>query len=286
MESKKPYDNTDKLLTELDKLHTLLEVPYSKDKQEIWEDLQPKTNTKETKTRQLPATRKRWWAVAATLVVLLGLTAFLRFYAHTLRTPAGKMATVVLPDGSIATLNAQSQLTYYPLWWKIFPKIKLAGEAFFEGHHRRHFSVTSTYGTVTVLGTRFDVYARNDRYRVVCFSGKVRVTSRTKNRIILTSGEKAEVSPAGEISFFKDIPSDRYNAWTKQQFVFTSEPLSSVFAELARRYGVQIEIRSLIKARYTGNFSQKIPVEQALRIVCKPFGLTFVKTSESHFIIQ
>ncbi|VAW30035.1 hypothetical protein MNBD_BACTEROID07-1431, partial [hydrothermal vent metagenome] len=205
---------------------------------------------------------------------------------HTIRTAPGQMATLILPDGSTAILNAQSRLTYFPLWWRFSPKVSLTGEAFFEGHHSKRFSVKSDRGTVVVLGTSFDIYARHDNYRVVCFTGKVSVTSRTRNQIILTPGEKAVVSPHGEITFFREINTRDYNAWTNHQFVFTAVPLASVLKELARRYNVEIDLKKPVQANYTGNFSAEISVEQALDIVCKPFGLTFVKTDLRHFVIQ
>ena len=257
-----------------------------KSREEIWETLHRKIDTDKTPGRSMPHHRREWWLVAATVAVLLGVTVFLRFYSHVLHTVSGEIATMKLPDGSTVTLNAQTKLTYYPLWWKISPKLTLYGEAFFQGHHSRRFTVKSERGIVTVLGTSFDIYARHDNYRVVCFTGKVRVTSPTKNRIVLTRGEKAIVTPIGDITFSKNIIPTNYNAWTNQQFVFTAEPLPSVLDELARHYNVTIDLKKNIQTLYTGNFPGKIPIEQALHIVCKPFGLTFVEKDNRHFVIQ
>jgi ferric-dicitrate binding protein FerR (iron transport regulator) len=286
VEQKNNIHDTKKLLTELDKLHVSMEVPYEKGRDKIWDAMQQKMATKEIRIHRIQPARRRLWLVAATLAILMGVGALLRFYHRTIRTAPGQMVTLTLPDGSTAALNAQSVLTYYPLWWSISAKVTLTGEAFFKGHHSQRFSVKSDRGTVAVLGTSFDIYARRDNYRVVCFTGKVRVTSRTKNRIVLTPGDKAVVNPRGEITFSKEIKTRDYNAWTNHQFVFTAVPLASVLNELARRYNVKIDLRKHIQAKYTGNFSAEIPVEQALNIVCKPFGLTFVKTDSRHFVIQ
>ncbi len=264
-----------------------MEVPYENGSDEIWEAMQQKMATKEIRIRRIQPARRRLWLTAATVAILMGMVTLLRFYPHTIRTAPGQIVTLTLPDGSTAALNAQSRLTYYPLWWSISPKVTLTGEAFFKGHHSQRFSVKSDRGTVVVLGTSFDIYARSDNYRVVCFTGKVRVTSRTKNQIVLTPGEKAVVSPHGDITFSKEIKTRDYNAWTNHQFVFTAVPLASVLKELARRYNVEIDLKKPVqRANYTGNFSAEIPVEQALNIICKPFGLTFVKTDLRHFVIQ
>lgn len=283
-----PYHINEKepLLNDLDKLHRLMEVPYSKGKEEIWEAVQEKMPAEEKIVRPLPIYRKTRWMAAAVVALLIGLTALLRFYPVTVRTAPGQTASVALPDGSSVMLNAASWLTYHPLWWKFSPEITLEGEAFFTGRHNRHFTVRSKLGTVTVLGTSFDVYARSGLYRVVCFTGKVNVTSRTRKSLVLTPGEKAEITPAGEITFTKDIRTDDYNAWTRGQFVFTAAPLPSVLDELARRYHVRIVLQQKISSGYTGNFSASIPVEEALNIVCKPFGLTFVKKDNGIYIVR
>lgn len=286
MEQDKHINDIEKLFGELDKLQASIEVPYSKSRNEIWEAMQQKMTAEEIPIRPVRPARRRLWLVAAMVALLLGVGVLLRFYHHTFRTAPGQMVTLTLPDGSTVVLNAQSRLTYYSLWWRFSPKVSLAGEAFFKGHHSKWFSVKSDRGTVVVLGTSFDIYARHDNYRVVCFTGKVRVTSRTKNQIILTPGEKAVVSPYGDISFSKEIKTRDYNAWTNHQFVFTAVPLASVLKELARRYNVEIDLKKPVQANYTGNFSAEIPVEQALNIVCKPFGLTFVKINYRHFVIQ
>jgi ferric-dicitrate binding protein FerR (iron transport regulator) len=286
VEQKNHINDTEKLLAETDNLHVSMEIPYEKTKEEIWEALQQKMAVEDNFVRPARPSGIRFWRIAATIALLVGLGALLRFYHHTIRTATGQLATITLPDNSIAMLNGQSALTYYPLWWKISPKIILSGEAFFKGHHTHRFSVESARGTVVVLGTSFDIYARNDNYRVVCFTGKVRVTSRTKNHIILTRGEKAEVSPQGEITFTKDLKPGNYNAWTNHQFVFTAVPIASVLAELARNYNVKIDLEKTVNEKYTGNFPANIPVEQALNIVCKPFGLTFVKVDRQHFVIK
>jgi len=49
---------------------------------------------------------------------------------------------------------------------------------------------------------------------------------------------------------------------------------------------VQAYLEKAVSESYTGNFSAEIPVEQALNIVCKPFGLTFVKKDSNHFVIK
>ncbi|RLD85201.1 MAG: iron dicitrate transport regulator FecR, partial [Bacteroidetes bacterium] len=90
----------------------------------------------------------------------------------------------------------------------------------------------------------------------------------------------------GDIAFSKEKIANQAMSWINNQFIFTSEPLASVFDEMARRYDVKIIMEKPYKENYTGNFSTNIPVEQALSIVCKPFGLTFTKQEERMYVIK
>ncbi len=285
MKQNKNISEFRKLLDDLDKLNALMEPPFSEKKEDIWKKIAPEPEAKETMVTVYPVRRKTAWMVAAALVALIGLTAVFRFYPHTVRSPQKQVVHLTLPDGSSVVLNANTKLTYYPLWWRFSAQVTLRGEAFFSGHHTKGFTVKSGLGTVTVLGTRFDVLARPTKYQVVCFGGKVKVTSLTKKRMILAAGEKAEINPAGEITYSKNIHPGNYS-WTREQFIFTAVPFETVLHNLENYYRVKIILKKNISSTYTGNFSTKVSIGQALNIVCKPFGLTFVETGNRVFVVQ
>jgi ferric-dicitrate binding protein FerR (iron transport regulator) len=274
-------------LKELDKLARYLSIPYKKSKAEIWESIKPEEEASEPKVISLNYRRTRMVWAAAVVALLIGTGLTMRFYHYSVKSQPGQLATFYLPDGSEVSLSSQSKVTYYPLWWSFSRIVTLDGEAFFKVQKGKQFSVKSERGVTTVLGTSFDIYARNDNYRVVCYTGKVSVKARdSENKIILTPGEKAEIDKSGQLTFSKETKPKQYVAWLNNQFVFTSVPVELVLEEMARRYNITITIERPVKGSYTGNFSTSTPVEQAISIVCKPFGLTFVKNDEHHFIIK
>jgi ferric-dicitrate binding protein FerR (iron transport regulator) len=80
----------------------------------------------------------------------------------TVTVGTGQQLSVVLPDGSQAKLNSGTTISYNTFLWKLSPKVKLEGEGYFYGKHTKGFDVATKAGEVTVLGTRFNVYSRND----------------------------------------------------------------------------------------------------------------------------
>ncbi len=271
----------------LDELNNSLSIPYNKSKEEVWKAISHSIESNPVKTRRLNYRKVRMVWAAAMIALLIGFGLLLRFYHYTVEAKSGQIANFFLPDGSEVILSPESEASYYPLWWAYSRKVTLKGEAFFKVQKGKKFSVKSKRGITTVVGTSFDIYARTDNYRVVCYTGKVSVKARnTKQEIILTPGEKAEINTKGEIAFSKEKISKQSIAWINNQFVFTSEPLQKVFDEIARRYNVKIVLSKSFKGNYTGNFSTAVPVEQALSIVCKPFGLTVIKQGSSTYIIN
>ena len=84
-------------------------------------------------------------------------------------------------------LNSASSLSYYPFWWSFDKKAELNGEAFFEGEHAKNFTITSDKAETTVLGTSFNIYARDNDYQVTCVTGKVKVLALiSKDEVDLT----------------------------------------------------------------------------------------------------
>ncbi|WP_028630206.1 MULTISPECIES: FecR family protein [Pseudomonas] len=101
---------------------------------------------------------------------------------------------VVLPDGSEVDLNLGTRLSYAN--FKDQRSVSLSqGEAYFHvAHDSRHpFVVSAASGTITVTGTRFNVWKYQDEVVVTVTEGSVRVSSdRQRNQgSTLTPGMQA-----------------------------------------------------------------------------------------------
>jgi len=261
-----------------DHLLSRAEIPWKKSKAEVWNDLE-KHMAGEDKT-QVPVRRilpaKQWLAMAASLLLLLSVTAFMRFYAVKSFCPQGVHTSLELPDGSNVELNASTYVKYHPYWWFISREVELDGEAFFQVEEGRKFSVVSSQATTEVLGTTFNVYARGPDYIVSCHTGRVRITEEgTNESITLSPEEKTALNPTGGFTVTKVANQRQEPGWTDNLLMFASTPLQLVFEEIERQYGIRIETPADMQQVYSGNFSLDQSVENILSLLCLPFDLNY-----------
>ena len=98
----------------------------------------------------------------------------------TFKTTAGQRATVTLPDGSEAFLNAESEIQVLTSPSDPIRVIKLEGEAFFSviSDPTRPFYVKAGEAEVKVVGTSFSVsaYPEKEEVKVLVTEGKVRLS--------------------------------------------------------------------------------------------------------------
>jgi len=225
------------------------------------------------------------WMAAASIVILISLGSFLRFYTITIKTPAGQHLEAMLPDQSEVKLNAQSSVSYHPYWWLVSRKVNLEGEAFFEVQKGRKFTVVSAIGTTQVLGTSFNVLAREEIYKVTCITGTVKVRSRMGYEAIIKPNSKAEINKNGEINVSTHIETFPEISWRKNIFLFTATPVHAVFTEIERQYGVTITAKINNESLYSGNFTKNQNVEEILNYVCPALGLKYVRKSVGEYLI-
>lgn len=225
------------------------------------------------------------WAVAAGFALLVALGSFLRFYTTSVETPAGQHLAVALPDGSSVKLNAESSLAYHPYWWRFERKLTFEGEGFFEVQKGKKFSVVSAKATTQVLGTSFNIFARDEAYTVTCITGSVKVKSNVGHETVLKPNSKAEVKPNGEINLLANIETLPDISWRNNLFLFTASPVKKVFAEIERQYGVKINIQINDQSLYTGNFSKDQGVEEVLQYICPALGYNYIRKSANEFSV-
>lgn len=245
---------------------------WDKSKEQIWaEKFEVLEET--PKTKIIPFYRSKVFLYAAAVVALIMLalptTAFL--YTKQVNTAYSEHKTVILPDGSKVEINADSQLSYKPLWWKVSRNVELQGEAYFEVEKGSRFEVHSNENIVAVLGTSFNIYFRDNNYEVNCFTGKVAVSDRTQS-VMLTSDMQTKLID-GEFVTTENNKSIQSIGWIKGEFSFTAMPLYDVLKEIERQYNIKIEKPKKSDYLYTGTFSKKDNPNEVLEIVGKPFDL-------------
>ena len=288
MQRKEPH--IDKKLQE--RLIRLPEINlnYEKSKDEVWADLSESIEASgvEPSGSVVEIFPGRIWLTAAAVVfVLLGTGLFMRLYTAEVNAPFGEHVLTQLPDDSEVKLNAGSSIRYKPFWWRFNRKVHLTGEAFFEVQKGGKFEVNSQAGKTIVLGTSFNIYARDNEYKVSCFTGKVRVVARQSGHVLeIIANEQVTLNNEGSLRLYKMKNIEDAASWMNDMFVFTAMPLNDVFEEIERQYNISISGSEDLDYLYTGNFSRNQSAEEVLKMVCKPYGLQFRKSGQGFVIVN
>lgn len=258
---------------------------WGKSNAELWAQMEKKID-KIPEGRSLKVKfRSIAWVAAASILLLIGIGSFLRFYTIEINTQAGQHQMAELPDGSTVNLNAESTLKYQPYWWNFKRNIQFEGEGFFEVEKGKKFEVKSIKGTTEVLGTSFNVFSRNYIYKVTCLTGSVKVTSKQKEQVVLIPNSKAIILSNGEIEVQKDIVTFPEISWRNNIFLFTAAPVREVFYEIERQYNITINADFDDFTLYTGNFTKDQGVEEVLGYVCPALGLKYKRNSQGEYLI-
>ena len=203
---------------------------------------------------------------------------------------------VILPDGTVVTLNSQSKLTYPREFSGNSREVSVSGEAFFDvvPDASHPFVITAGDARIRVLGTSFNVlaYPGDTLVEVVVESGKVQVTSsgsdyQVADNLLLDPGEKGTyVSRDG--SLFKRVNTDpNVSAWRTHRFEFNETPLVEVIQLLEKVYFVEVRLSdpSIGNLMLTASFDQQ-PVEFILDVIRLTFQLDLTQSKSQYLLTQ
>lgn len=216
--------------------------------------------------------------IAAVAVILIAGILFLRNSDTKIRTGLAEKQTIELPDGSEVRLNAESEVRYNEGKWNTQRDVVLSGEAYFNVKKGQKFNVITNNGTISVLGTQFNVFMRDSVLSVVCYEGLVAVERKGQTEK-LPAGSSVRITN-GQWGAITDI-SQTGPSWLQNESVFEDASLVAVLAELKRYYPITIELEAskMKQLRYTGSFPHD-NLEVALRSICEPLKLNYEKQNK------
>ena len=261
-------------------------IPWNKSRDVAWGEILLRIDkSAEPKTLKFLSGWMRY-AAAAIVLVLLGISSFLRFYSKTFSTIPGQQLEVVLPDGTKTNLNAETSIKYNPYWWKVSRKVKLEGEAFFMVREGNKLEILSKPGKTIVYGTSFNILSGNGIYEVTCITGKVKVVAvGSGDEVFITQNQKAMLCKTGLLEIVEKTDVMESTAWTRGEFYFTAAPLKEVFKKIELSYGIKIRYNQDDNFTYTGYFKKDENVDNILNLVCLAFGIKFEEISEGVYQI-
>lgn len=229
-----------------------LETTLFKEKQEQ-NPASPHLRLIKTPLRLIKSSSYAGVAVAACITVLIAVGLVFLQRPITITAPNGAQLTHTLPDGTTITLNSGTRLQYARNFGETDRAVELIdGEAFFDvTKSEKPFNITTFNGTVSVLGTSFNVRARSDDVEpatvVAVASGTVQLTAHNYNNVgvILKAGQSARLAPQYNAPKILDS-TDTQNAlaWRTGSFKFRDDPIGTITKEIERRFDVHIEVLS------------------------------------------
>lgn len=240
----------------LDELNYLSDIPRSAPQDSTWKVALP-------------------WAVAAMFVIGIGLFslnlgnghagdqsvyALNADYSEKFATIVGEKRDVRLPDGSVVTLNTDSELriAYSTHSRDVYLD---RGESHFDvaSDSSRPFSVHTSDGIVRAVGTAFSVKLDQQSVQVTVAEGRVKllksveVRNNKESKIVPAVSESETEIAAGDYALMvkakvevleplSELELNRRMSWRRGLLAFAGEPLSEVVKEVGRYTDINIVI--------------------------------------------
>ncbi|MBP1840517.1 FecR family protein [Formosa algae] len=200
----------------------------------------------------------RWtWGIAASLIVLLGVSLFTLFNytdtfsgafqmqedALTIHTQAGEQKRIVLADGSTVILNENSALNYPQTFQDSTRMVSLEGQAFFEvtKNPEHPFIVKSGGLSTKVLGTSFNIIERDTIIEVMVSTGLVNVTSASEG-VYLKPNQKVTYTQKTATLTKATVNAELNNLWWKGEVVLEQVQIQELAVALEHIYQIPFQI--------------------------------------------
>ena len=210
--------------------------------------------------------------VAAVVMVLLAGYLYVSTLDTTVNTGIAAKETFLLPDNSEVVLNASSEIVYNKKKWNDNRALSLEGEAYFKVEKGSKFSVKTSQGIVSVLGTQFNVFSRDTIFNINCYEGLVSVQF-NDTLIKLPAGNKLKIENGTLVVHTQS--NTQLPSWITNESSFDNASLATVIEELQRQYPIQITSQNtIVNKRFSGSFTHQ-DLMIALRSVFDPLQLEF-----------
>lgn len=199
-------------------------------------------------------------------------------------TPKGRQFQLVLPDGSVAWLNAESSIEFPTVFSGKFRDVSITGEVFFEVAKKSVAPFRVNIGKlaqIQVLGTSFNVnaYANESQIEATLLTGSVRLVTAAKSAgVVLSPGEQALLITGQSTSAWKierNVDTDRIMAWKKGIFNFEGLRLQDILRQMERWYEFAVVYKNAPSDTvYRGGIDRNVKFSEILDVF-REMGVRF-----------
>lgn len=189
--------------------------------------------------------------------------------------PNGKRANLTLADGSKVWLNSGTTFRFPRSFNGKVRAVNISGEAFFEVCKGKvPFIVSSEYGNIKVLGTKFNVRAYDNlQFQTTLTEGKIQFYN-SLGKTFIQPNQQLRISDRGDFIIGK-VDCQKISSWTEGVITFAGEPLFEVFKRLERHYNITINAEaSLTSIRFTGQIIDET-IEEIMVLIDQTKPITY-----------
>jgi len=208
------------------------------------------------KTRNL----KKVFTGLVSVLLLLALAGFA--YSYFSKSPVLQYASTagpsLLKNGTEVKLNERSNYTYD----HESNTLELSGEAHFDvAKQESPFVITTENGTITVLGTKFNVVATDESTQVYMYEGVVKYNLNGKE-VTLREGDFVEADK--ELKILNNQNAQVFSYWHTGKLEYKNVALDIVLRDINRIYGKSLTAHGvdakeiLISSSFAGNSLKEI----------------------------
>ncbi len=244
------------------------------DEKSVFSNIQSKISAKQSSpklaSRIIPL--RRWVLAVASIAILTLVVLAVIPKSMKITSGMGQFVAHTLPDGSEIDLNSNSRIDYRDNF-EGNRILHLDGEAFFKVEKGKSFKVKTNEGIVSVLGTSFNIFARDDIFIVSCKTGKVKVDSKNQS-YILQKGDRIKLENGKSLGK-ESINIAKIGNWVNGESYFLSASLDEVILSLSSIYDTDINLPLVHQnKRFTGSFIHN-DLKKALKMVFSPMQITY-----------
>jgi len=247
----KKLPNELKRIWEASKQENILSGPSTAD---AWMRLEQRLDIKDPaparvkgRNNYIPIQPRLAYAFALMIIALLAGPKIYDLVTHiTVSAERGSKIEINLTDGTSVRLNSESSLKYKRNFNSESRIVNLSGEGYFQVVKGDYpFTVNSQYGTVTVLGTKFNVLARNENVEVVVNEGVISFIPKKQgkpktDKVIVKAGLYVNTNDLTP----QPLPHPEYPGWIHDKLILNKTNLEIVCAKIERKFDVNIELAS------------------------------------------
>lgn len=242
-----------------------------------------------------PLYKRKWMRIAASLLLLAGLSLLLVLYSRS-ENAALRPATVVASNDSIVTrkispaintaINRNTTLACYADRSGKKNEIRISGEAFFDIRHSKDTTVVVKAGETLIrdIGTSFNVraYPSDNVVKVFVESGRVEFFTAGNKGIVVNKGETGVYNKSEKRFFLETEPDPNITSYKTRIFVFRSNSLPEVAGTLNAVYSTKIILagKDLADQKITVTFRNE-SVDSIAEIIAETLNLKVKRDSTS-----